>query len=191
MTTYAYNIVGTLQDAEDVVQDAFLKYHLLNKDAINDEKAYLIRMVINLSINLKKKLQKKITGYPGQWLPEPVSTDTPDEGIQKKEILSYSLMVLLEKLNPQQRGVFILKEAFDYEHEEIAVVLGISTEYSRQLLNRAKKKLQQEKFKTDPVKNVQNLDKYVRVITSGNMAELENTTEVDFPASLARNAVLF
>ena len=174
LTTYAYNILGTLQDAEDVVQDTFLKYHQLNKDAINDEKAYLIRMVINLSINLKKKLQKQTAGYPGEWLPEPVSTDTPDEGIQKKEILSYSLMVLLEKLNPQQRGVFILKEAFDYEHEEIAAVLGISAEYSRQLLNRGKKKLQQEEFKTDSVKNAHNLDKYVQVITSGDISELEN-----------------
>ena len=123
LTTYSYNILGSLEDARDVVQDAYLKYHLIDKAEMQDEKAYLIRMVINLSINLKKKLQKTVDEYPGEWLPEPVSTESADSEIDKKEALSYSLMVLLEKLNPRQRGVFILKEAFDYDHEEFADVL--------------------------------------------------------------------
>jgi RNA polymerase sigma factor (sigma-70 family) len=173
LTTYAYNILGTLQDAEDVVQDVYLKYHLLNKEEINDEKAYLTRMVINQSINLKKKLQKTIAEYPGKWLPEPVSTELADTNIERKEILSYSLMVLLEKLNPRQRGVFILKEAFDYEHEEIADVLGISVDNSRQLLNRAKKQLQREQLPADSTRNNENLDKYLAVIRSGDVAKLE------------------
>jgi RNA polymerase sigma-70 factor (ECF subfamily) len=108
LTTYAYNILGSLEDAQDVVQDAFLKYHLVNKQDINDEKAYLTRMVVNLAINLKKKLQKSLADYPGEWLPEPVATDSADAQLEKEEILSYSLMVLLEKLNPRQRGVFFL-----------------------------------------------------------------------------------
>lgn len=182
LTTYAYNILGSLEDAQDVVQDAFLKYHLVNKQDINDEKAYLTRMVINLAINMKKKLQKVVADYPGEWLPEPVATDGADAQIEKEEVLSYSLMVLLEKLNPRQRGVFILKEAFDYEHEEIADVLGISVDNSRQLLNRARKQLQKENIQHDPAVKAGSIDKYVHAIQSGDAARVEELLTEDIVA---------
>jgi RNA polymerase sigma factor (sigma-70 family) len=179
LTTYAYNILGTLQDAEDIVQDAFLKFHSIDKTAINDEKAYLTRMVINLSINLKKKMQKTVSDYFGEWLPEPVSTETPDASIEKKDILSYSMMVLLERLNPKQRAVFILKEAFDYEHEEIAAVLAITPDNSRQLLNRAKKLLQKETPPADSKINAENLNKYIDIIRSGDINRIEQLLNKD------------
>jgi RNA polymerase sigma-70 factor (ECF subfamily) len=182
LTTYAYNILGSLEDAQDVVQDAFLKYHLVNKQDINDEKAYLTRMVINLAINLKKKLQKVVADYPGAWLPEPVATDGADSQIEKEEVLSYSLMVLLEKLNPRQRGVFILKEAFDYEHEEIADVLGISVDNSRQLLNRARKQLQKENVQGDPAVRAGNVDRYLHAIQSGDATRVEELLNEDIVA---------
>lgn len=182
LTTYSYNILGSLEDARDVVQDAYLKYHLIDKAEIQDEKAYLIRMVINLSINLKKKLQKTVDEYPGEWLPEPVSTESADSEIDKKEALSYSLMVLLEKLNPRQRGVFILKEAFDYDHEEIADVLGISADNSRQLLNRAKKQLHKPSIPEEDGTNIQNLDRYLEVIHAGDITRLEELLNEDILA---------
>ena len=182
LTTYSYNILGSLEDARDVVQDAFLKFHLVDKGEIQDEKAYLIRMVINLSINLKKKLQKTVDEYPGEWLPEPVSTDSADSEIDKKEALSYSLMVLLEKLNPRQRGVFILKEAFDYDHEEIADVLGISADNSRQLLNRAKKQLHKPSAPEEEGANIRNLDRYLEVIQAGDVTRLEELLNEDILA---------
>src|SRR5688572_17644493 len=119
LTTYAYNILGSLDEAKDVVQDAYLKFMQLDRQDIEDQKAYLVRMVINLSINQKKRQRRIVADYPGEWLPEPVATEKADTGILRKEVLSYSLMVLLEKLNPRQRAVFILNEAFDYDHEEI------------------------------------------------------------------------
>lgn len=179
LITYAYNILGSMEDAKDIVQDAFLKYQLREKENINNEKAYLVRTVINLSINLKNKLKRLASEYPGEWLPEPVETNNIDCVIERKEILSYSLMVLLEKLNAKQRAVFILKEAFDYEHEEIAEVLSISAENSRQILNRAKKQLQKDNVVVDSTINSEQLDKYLDIIRKGDTSRLEQLLNED------------
>lgn len=179
LITYAYNILGSVEDAKDIVQDAFLKYQLINRENINDEKAYLVRTVINLSINLKNKLKRLVSRYPGEWLPEPVETDDISSVIERKEILTYSMMVLLEKLNAKQRAVFILKEAFDYEHEEIAEVLNISAENSRQILNRAKKQLQKDNVVVDSSINSEQLDKYLDIIRKGDTSRLEQLLNED------------
>ena len=131
LTSYAYNILGSYEDAKDIVQDVLLE--MINRTGadIQNEKAYLTRSVINRAINARNRLQKMQSGYPGNWLPEPVATETADGDLNQKDILSYSLMVLLEKLDAKQRAVFILKEAFSYSHEEIAEVLDISVENSK------------------------------------------------------------
>jgi RNA polymerase sigma factor (sigma-70 family) len=173
LTTYAYNILGTLEEAKDIVQDAFVKFMDIDGSKIDDKRNYLIRTVINLSINAKKRQQKLVTEYPGPWLPEPVATEKADAGIVQKEVLSYSLMVLMEKLNVRQRAVFILKEAFDYEHEEIAEVLEISVENSRKLLSRAKEQLQKGKKITRKPAETNQLDKFLAAIQQGNTQQLE------------------
>ena len=175
LTTYAYNILGTYEEAKDVVQDAFLKFMGMDSGKIDDKRNYLIRTVINLSINAKKRQQKLVDTYPGPWLPEPVATEKADTGIVQKEILSYSLMVLLEKLNVQQRAVFILKEAFDYNHEEIAGVLDITVENSRKLLSRAKEQLQKGTSVSRRPQPVQTgyIDKYLTAIREGDTRQLE------------------
>src|SRR3954471_10200972 len=142
LTSYAYNILGSYEDAKDVVQDVLLEMINRTDADIQNEKAYLIRSVINRAINARNKLQKMRSGYPGNWLPEPVATETADGNLNQRDILSYSLMVLLEKLDAKQRAVFILKEAFNYDHEEIADVLDISVENSRKILSRARAALQ-------------------------------------------------
>ena len=173
LKSYAYNICGSVEDAEDVVQDVLIKFLDVEQQQIENVKAYLIRMVINRSIDQKKKLRKQVLNYPGEWLPEPVAAERADAGINRKELLSYSLMVLLEKLNPRQRAVFILKEAFDYEHTEIATVLDIKPDLSRQLLTRARKSI------GDPAELRGNtipdsfLSKYLNVLQSGDMQQLE------------------
>ncbi|MBO9151808.1 sigma-70 family RNA polymerase sigma factor [Chitinophaga sp. GCM10012297] len=141
LTTYAYNITGSLEEAKDIVQDAYLHYMQADRSQVRDEKAYLVRTVINRSINRKKQQQSQAAEYPGQWLPEPVATERADHSLLRSDVLSYSLMVLLERLNPRQRAVFILREAFDYDHADIAATLNISEDYSRQLLARARKQL--------------------------------------------------
>ena len=169
---YAYNILGSYEEAKDVVQDVYVKMTQLNQDSIRDKKLYMIRMVINLAIDEKRKQQKRRANYPGQWLPEPIATENPESSVFRKEILSYSVMVLLEKLDSKQRAVFILKEAFDYDHEEIADVLGITVENSRKILSRARSDL---KAAAIPDRKVQQnlVQQYLTVLERGDVKALE------------------
>lgn len=173
LTTYAYNIIGTYEDAKDIVQDAYMKFMTVDNEPIENKKSYLIRIVINLAINFKNRQKKLVARYPGHWLPEPIATEGADMSINRKEVLSYSLMVLLEKLNARQRAVFILKEAFDYDHEEIADTLSISVENSRKLLSRAKDQLQTST--SVPKQNIPKtyLDKFLHILQTGDTLQLE------------------
>jgi RNA polymerase sigma factor (sigma-70 family) len=173
LTSYAYNILGSYEDARDIVQDVMLEMINRNGADIQNEKAYLTRSVINRAINARNRLQKMQSGYPGSWLPEPVATETADAALHQKDILSYSMMVLLEKLDAKQRAVFILKEAFSYEHEEIAEVLEISTENSRKILSRARAALQNEVIKETIKTPSDYLDKFIDTIRSRDLKKLE------------------
>jgi RNA polymerase sigma-70 factor (ECF subfamily) len=178
LITYAYNITGSYEDAKDIVQDAYLKFMQVEED-IENKKAYLIRSVINLSINFKNRQKKLLFEYPGIWLPEPVATEKTDATINSKETLSYSLMVLLEQLNAKQRAVFILKEAFSYDHEEIAEVLGMTVENSRKILSRAKEQLRSGDTITPKKISSTYLDNYINVIHNTDMAALERLLNED------------
>lgn len=171
LTTYAYNISGSMEDAKDLVQDVIEKYIGMDKSYIEDERNYLIKSVVNHAINLKKR--KSYTSAYGEWLPEPVVLNQADSHIIKEQTASYSLMVLMEKLNAMERAVFILKEGFAYKHKEIADVLDIQTEYSRQLFLRAKKSLKKPTFiekRTEP----EMLNAYISAITSADLHKLES-----------------
>ncbi|GGG59391.1 sigma-70 family RNA polymerase sigma factor [Epilithonimonas arachidiradicis] len=170
---YAYNILGNIDDSQDVIQDVLIKFNEKDISSISNQNAYLIKSVINQSINLKKKndreRQQKIT------LPEPIVTNQGESKIELDEILNYSMFVLLDTLNTKERAVFLLKEAFDYEHDEIAEILEISVENSRQLLTRAKKKLKLRKLEiaTSSTKDRKYLEKYLNVIRKGDVKALE------------------
>lgn len=170
---YAYNILGTYDDAKDAVQDVMTKYYASYKSGIENESNYLIRSVINQSINLKKKSNRFATGK--QLLPEPISTENADGNVIRKEIISYSLLVLLETINAKERAVFILKEAFDYSHEEIGETLQISTENSRKLLSRARIKIEENKIKkiNNTASHKLLLENYVSAMKSGNLKAIE------------------
>ena len=179
LTSYAYNILGSYEEAKDVVQDVMLERLKRNGDVIENEKAYLTRSAINRAINAKNRQKKIRSSYPGEWLPEPVATERADHELHQKDILSYSLMVLLEKLDARQRAVFILKEAFDYEHEEIAEVLRISVENSRKILSRAKKELQTESANNIVEVPRDYLDNYIEIVHSGDTEKLEQLLSDD------------
>ncbi|HKG05843.1 MAG TPA: sigma-70 family RNA polymerase sigma factor [Pedobacter sp.] len=170
---YAYNILGTYDDARDAVQDVVIKYYSADKTDITNESNYLIKSVINQSINIKKR-NSKATGHKLS-LPEPLSTESADGNINRKDIISYSLLVLLDSLNTKERAVFILKEAFDYAHEEIADTLGISIENSRKLLSRAKLKIGQRRSSriNVPFANTPLLENYVNAVKNGDVKSLE------------------
>jgi len=170
---YAYNILGNIDDCQDVIQDVLIKFNEKEVSSISNQNAYLIKSVINQAINLKKKndreRQQKIV------LPEPIVTNQGESKIELDEILNYSMFVLLDTLNTKERAVFLLKEAFDYEHDEIAEILETSVENSRQILTRAKKKLKLRKpeIATSSAKDRKYLEKYVSAIRKGDVKTLE------------------
>lgn len=170
---YAYNILGSVDDAFDVIQDVIVKFIERGGDNIKNESAYLITSVVNKSINLKKRNQKTIGDLT--WLPEPIATENADHSINTKEIISYPVLVLLELLNPKERAVFILKIAFDYPHQKIAEILAISVDNSKQLLSRAKKILKEKGAGSSHTGNASKalLHKYVDVIKNGDVKKLE------------------
>jgi RNA polymerase sigma-70 factor (ECF subfamily) len=179
LNLYAYNILGSYDEAKDIVQDVFMKFTLLDQQKISNKKSFLIRMVINLAIDRKRQQKQRRMDYPGQWLPEPVATENPETSVYRKEILSYSMLVLLEKLDSKERAVFILREAFDYDHEEIADVIGISVQNSRKILQRAKNDLKSP-LPSIPIKRQHaSLSQYLKLIKDGNTKELEELLKQD------------
>jgi RNA polymerase sigma-70 factor (ECF subfamily) len=174
---YAYNILGSAEDARDTIQDVLTKYYAEPRDGVTNEKAYLIKSVINLAIN--KKRRRRLVPQPENWLPEPVATEAADANVYLKDILSYSLLVLLEKLNAKERAVFILRESFDYDHREIADILSITEEHARKLLSRAKTKLfkpASEEVPRHPAHDPHThalLQNYIAAIRDRNMPKLE------------------
>ena len=135
---YAYNVLGAVEDAKDVIQDVMIRYAKNTSQAINNPKNYLIKSVINQAIQLKQKQNKT---FPADvWLPEPVITD---EDLQHHEIFNFSLLARMERLNPKERAVFILKEGFGYSHEDIGEILSLTIENSRKILSRAKERLKE------------------------------------------------
>lgn len=178
---YAYNILGTAEDAKDAIQDVLYKFLAAGKEGIEDPKNYLIRSVINQSINIKNKRKKLQLG--DMWLPEPVDTEEADTNINLSEIVSYSLLILLEQLNAKERAVFILKEAFAYSHEEIADTLAVTVDHSRKLLSRAKQKIDQVQTPvTAPKKEAVTpavLEKFMHAIRGRDTKTLENLLAED------------
>ncbi|WP_052705146.1 sigma-70 family RNA polymerase sigma factor [Flavobacterium sp. 316] len=170
---YAYNILGNIADSQDVIQDVLIKFNEKETSSISNHNAYLIKSVINQAINLKKKNDRERNQRIS--LPEPIITNQGESKIEIEEILNYSMLVLLEVLNTKERAVFLLKEAFDYDHEEIANIFSVSVENSRKLLSRAKKKLKQNKpnVVTTTSRDRIYLEKYIEAIRNRDVITLE------------------
>jgi RNA polymerase sigma-70 factor (ECF subfamily) len=180
---YAYNILGTVADAQDAVQEVLLK-HLSQPPAgeISNLKAYLVKSVVNLAINIKNR-QQKMLRQQDVWLPEPVATDdTADHNLHLRELLSYSLLILMERLTATERAVFILKESFDYTHQEIAAVLSITEAHARKLLSRAKERLFKpapKRSKTQAAHEQSVLEGFISAIRRRDTAHLEQVMAAD------------
>lgn len=179
---YAYNILGSRSLAQDAIQEVMARYLSGSSSEVKDPEAYLKRAVINQSINLKKKNQQTISAEE-VWLPEPIATGTTDENIIQKDILSYSLLFLLEQLNPKERAVFILKEAFAYKHKEIAEVLSCTVANSRKLLSRARSKVQGANRNPDktlaPGAHSRQIKKYLYAIRDRDIETLQTLLSDD------------
>lgn len=140
----AYNMIGTVEEAEDIVQDVCEKWLKTNRPGVENTKAYLGRMVVNQSINRLNELKTIRENYTGFWLPEPYVTLEVNPEFPS---IDYGLLMLLERLNPIERAVFILRESFSESYDTIADLTGQSQENCRQLLHRSHEKIQYTSMK--------------------------------------------
>jgi len=158
----AYRMLGSVADAEDVVQDAFIRFAGVDRDAVRDAKSFLATIVTRLALDRLKSAQATREEYIGPWLPEPIFTGAdadPARRVEQSEAVSYALLAALERLTPAERAVFVLAEAFDFDHAEIAETLELSVSASRQLLHRAREKMTDEKRRFTPSR-----DEHLRLI---------------------------
>jgi RNA polymerase sigma factor (sigma-70 family) len=129
----AYRMLGSVAEAEDVVQEAFLRYHEAEVEA-ESPKAYLATVTTRLAIDQLRSARARREVYPGQWLPEPIVDDEAVRHAETADSLSLTFLHLLEKLSPVERAVFLLREVFDYPYDEVARIVGKSPENCRQAL---------------------------------------------------------
>jgi RNA polymerase sigma-70 factor (TIGR02957 family) len=144
----AYQMLGSVSEAEDVVQEAFLRMHqtLQRDEPITSPRAYIATLVTRLSIDQLRSARVRRERYVGEWLPEPVVTDpSPAEYAETADSLSLAFLVLLESLSPQQRAAFLLREVFEYPYAEVAEIIGTDVDSTRHLVARARNHLQERR----------------------------------------------
>lgn len=169
----AYRMLGSVEEAEDVLQDAFIKLHTLDVKAIKNIKSYLAQVITRLCIDKLKLLEKQRQLYEGPWLPELFNTETAN--LTASQQLSTAFLLMLEKLNPQERAVFLLRNAFEHHYEDIALILNKSPENCRQIFRRAKLKMQTPtKSATPDTKKVEQLlQQFIQLSEAGRYTELQ------------------
>src|SRR3954463_15051808 len=146
----AYRMLGSASDAEDVLQDAWLRFSAARPDDLRSAKAYLTTIVTRLCLDRLKSARTAREEYVGPWLPEPAVPDDrlgPGRALAQAESVTLAFMVLLETLSPEERAVFLLREVFEYGYDEIAGVLETSAANCRQLFHRAKVRISEGKPK--------------------------------------------
>lgn len=172
----AYRMLGTIADAEDMLQEAFIRWQQTEAE-IRDARALLVTIVSRLCINQLGAARTKRLQYVGQWLPEPVMTDTESDPLgmlRLDESLSMALLVLLERLTPLERAVFILREVFDYKYADISRVLGQSEANCRQLFHRAREHVgtMRQRFETSGQEHMALLERFIEASRNGDMDAL-------------------
>ncbi len=171
----AYRILGSAADGEDVVQDAWFKWSAEDRSQVSDPKAYLARIVSNLSIERLRSTRRKRETYVGPWLPEPILTESDAaDDVANAESVSMAMLVVLETLSPIERAVFVLKEVFDFSYGEIAEAVERSESAVRQAGHRAREHVQarRPRFETDRVTKQQATERFFAATTGGDINEL-------------------
>ena len=176
----AYRMLGSVAEAEDVVQEALLRLHgvLEAGEEIEVPEAYLATIVTRLGIDRLRRAQVRRETYFGEWLPEPVVTEGPDDPAVHAEMsdsLSLAFLVLLERLSPEQRAVFLLREVFDYDYDAIAEIVGKSEAACRQLAVRARRHIEQDRPRFEASRQEQNelAHRFLTAAQTGDLDGLE------------------
>ena len=180
----AYRMLGSATDAEDIVQDAWLRFSAAQPADLRSAKAYLTTVVTRLCLDRLKSARATREAYIGPWLPEPVATDDrrgPERTLAQAESVTLAFMVLLETLSPEERAVFLLREVFDYEYDEIATMLETTSANCRQLFHRAKGRIveRQPRFRATVDEKRPLVERFVRAFSAGDEDELTRVLAAD------------
>lgn len=171
----AYRILGTVADAEDAVQDAWIKWSATGRSQVADPKAYLARIVSNLALERLRSTRHQREAYVGPWLPEPILTsgDTADD-VTNAESVSMAMLVVLETLSPLERAVFVLREVFDFSHAEIAEAVERSEAAVRQAAHRAREhvRARRPRFTADRSRQRDVTGRFLAAATGGDINTL-------------------
>ncbi len=168
-------MLGTVAEAEDIVQETWLRWQTANRSAVLEPTAYLVSVATRLSINVFQSAHSRRETYIGPWLPEPVDTASdPTLGAERGEALELAVMLLLEKLPPAERAAYVLREAFDYSHRQIAEVLEMTEGNVRQIVTRARKHIAGER-RNPATKSEQArlLRAFIQAAQQGELSSLE------------------
>jgi RNA polymerase sigma-70 factor (ECF subfamily) len=191
----AYRMLGSAMDAEDIVQEAWLRYRTADPVAIESPKAYLSTIVTRLSINQLNSARVQRESYIGPWLPEPLLTEgaalpvwglqSPAQHLAQHDAISMAFLVLLERLTPAERAVFLLREVFEYDYAEIAAILEKSEAACRQLFSRARRYVSEHRprFEGSAEAHERLVESFLRAVEAG---DVDGLTEL-----LAEDVVLW
>ena len=176
----AYRMLGSVSEAEDVVQEALLRVHrtLEAGEQIASPRAFVSTVTTRLAINELRSARVRRERYVGEWLPEPIITDGHDDPAQQAEVadsLSLAMLVLMESLSPEQRAALLLHDVFHYEYPEIAAIVGKSQDNVRQLATRARRHVEQRRprFQTTPQQRDELARRFFQAAEQGDLAGLE------------------
>jgi RNA polymerase sigma-70 factor (ECF subfamily) len=183
--TVAYELLGSAADAEDTVQETWLRWDGIGPDGqseVVDPRAYLVRIVSRLALNRLRTLARRKEDYVGEWLPEPLLT-SPDvaEDVELAESVSMAMLTVLETLTPTERAVFVLREVFDLPFEEIAAATGKSAPAVRQIAHRARSHVaaRRPRMAVDRTEQQRAVDRFLTALRTGDLQGLMDTLAPD------------
>ncbi|MEV5407271.1 RNA polymerase sigma-70 factor [Thermopolyspora sp. NPDC052614] len=181
----AYRLLGSAAEAEDVVQETFLRWQAADVERIEVPEAWLTKVLTNLCLNQLTSARARRETYVGQWLPEPLLGGDPMLGpadtVEQRESVSYAVLTLMERLSPNERAVYVLREAFDYAHREIAEILDITEAGSQQIYHRAKKHVAdgRARARIDEAAARRIVEEFLAAATSGQVEPLVRLLTAD------------
>lgn len=181
----AYRMLGSADAAEDIVQDAWVRWQTTDRSVVRNAPAFLATTTTRLAINVAQSARSRREAYVGSWLPEPLDTSAdPGLGAERGEALEFAVLILLGKLSPMERAAYVLREAFDYPHRQIADILHLSEANTRQLVTRARKHISDGRHA--PVSSVERkrlLKAFTAAAQKGDLLALEGLFASDIVSS--------
>jgi RNA polymerase sigma-70 factor, ECF subfamily len=171
----AYRMLGSVADAEDIVQESYLRWQAADRGDVQSPRAFLVTVATRLALDQLRRRKRERETYVGPWLPEPLVTDdNADDCAEMAESLSLAFLTLLEKLQPIERAVFLLHEVFQYSHDDISAIVEKSPENCRQILSRARQHLaaRRPRFRPEPAQQQALLGQFLTTCRSGDVVAL-------------------